>query len=360
MKKILVAMSGGVDSSVAAKLLLERGFDVTGVTLKLYSNEDINSKEGTRTCCSLADIEDARSVCRRLGIEHLVFNFTGLFKETVMGRMASGYLAGITPNPCIDCNRFIKFDALLARALTLGYDGIATGHYARIYYDEAARRWMLARAEDSSKDQSYVLYGMTQEQLARTLLPLGSLKKSEIREIAQAGGFINAQKPDSQDICFVPDGDYASFIEGFAGSAGTPGSFVDAHGEKLGQHKGIAHYTIGQRKGLGLALGTPAFVTAKDACANTVTVGGGAQLFSKALIAGDVNLIAVASLDAPLPVQAKTRYSQPLQAATLYPHGEDKIRLEFEQAQRAITPGQAVVFYDGDRVVGGATIERAQ
>ena len=357
MKKVMVGMSGGVDSSVAAMLLREQGYDVMGVTLKLFSDEDISEaqKEG-KTCCALSDVEDARSVAYRLGFEHLVFNFKDNFREHVMKQFADSYLCGRTPNPCIECNRHVKFDKMLRRAMELDYDYIATGHYAVNEYDEKSGRYLLKRPKDRSKDQTYVLYSLTQEQLSHTLFPLGTLEKTQVRELAEKAELVNSNKPDSQDICFVPDGDYAGFIKRFTGADVPHGNFVDTNGKVLGEHKGIINYTIGQRKHLGISLGRPAYVVKKDVASNTVTVGDEADLYTKSLVADDFNLISVPQLTAPMRVTAKTRYSQTEQPAVVSYLGDGKYLVEFDEPQRAVTSGQAVVIYDGDVVVGGGTI----
>ena len=358
MEKVMVGMSGGVDSSVAAMLLRDQGFEVMGVTLKLFSDEDIAEaqKEG-KTCCALSDVMDARSVAYRLGFEHLVFNFKDCFREHVMQDFADSYLSGRTPNPCIECNRHVKFDKMLRRALELGYDKIATGHYAVCEYDADRGRWLLKRPADRSKDQTYVLYSLTQEQLSHTLFPLGGLNKTQVRELAEKAGLVNSDKPDSQDICFVPDGDYAAFIRRFSGEEPPQGDFVSTDGKVLGRHKGIINYTIGQRKGLGVAVGHPLYVVRKDMDANTVVLGEESDLYTKSLVADDFNLISVEKLDAPIRVTAKTRYSQKEQPAVVSYLGNGEYMVEFDEPQRAVTSGQAVVLYDGDIVVGGGTIK---
>ena len=362
MEKVLVGMSGGVDSSVAAKILIDHGYSVAGVTLKLFSNEDIlcAEKEG-KTCCALSDVQDARSVAFRLGIDHFVYNFREYFTEKVINHFVQSYLAGNTPNPCIECNRWIKFDKMLERARLLGYEYIATGHYARSEYNPASMRWLLKKGIDPAKDQSYVLYTLTQDQLAHTLFPLGGMDKRQVRSIAEAAGLVNAKKADSQDICFVPGGDYGAFIEKAAPGKVEPGPYVNAEGTVVGTHKGVAHYTIGQRRGIGIALGQAAYVTAKDAKTNTVSLGPNEALMSRSLVAQDVNLIAVdlaefERLAKPMRVTAKIRYNQKEQDAWISPEGNGRIRVDFDADQRAVTPGQAVVFYSGDIVVGGGTI----
>jgi tRNA-specific 2-thiouridylase len=353
---VMAAMSGGVDSSVAAALLCEQGYNVVGATLKLFSNDDIGLDTTIRTCCSLSDVEDARSVCYRLGIEHFVFNFGDEFNRDVIRRFIDAYIKGRTPNPCIDCNRFIKFDKLLERAVLLGMDHIATGHYARISQDAATGRWLLRKSKDASKDQTYVLYALTQEQLSRTLLPLGGLTKNEVRALAEARGLVNARKPDSQDICFVPDGDYAAFIERVLGVRSQPGDFTDADGKVLGSHKGIIHYTVGQRRGLGLSSDRPKYVIRKDVAANTVVIGGEEELYCASMTVGDINLISMERLTEPLRASVKTRYSQKEALSTLYPPENGAMTVMFDTPQRAVTAGQAAVFYDGDIVIGGGTI----
>jgi len=351
-KKAMIAMSGGVDSSVAAYLIQKSGMDAIGVTLRLFDNEDIGVQ--SRTCCSLEDVEDAASVAARLGMKHYTFNFKDEFAREVIGRFIDAYEHCRTPNPCIDCNRYIKFKKLIDRARELDYDYVVTGHYARI--EEENGRFLLKKGLDTSKDQSYVLYALTQEQLSRTLLPLGGMSKPEVRAIAEENGFINARKRDSQDICFVPNGDYASFIEGYTGRSYPNGSFVDKEGNVLGEHKGLIRYTRGQRKGLGLALPKPMYVCEICPKNNTVVLGDNEDLFSKELYADDINLIAVDSIAAPMRISAKVRYSQGAYPATVWQTGEDEIRIEFDEPQRAITSGQAVVMYDGDIVVGGGVI----
>lgn len=332
-------MSGGVDSSVAAKLLIDSGFSVTGVTLKLF--------DGESSCCSLSDIEDARSVCIKLGIEHLVFNFKDYFEEYVIDHFVDTYMNGGTPNPCIECNRKIKFEKMLERAEVLGFDYIATGHYAKI------ENGQLKRAVDTSKDQTYVLYMLTKNMLAKTLFPLGDYTKTQIRQIAEENDFINAKKKDSQDICFVPDGDYSEFIYSKTKTNFPQGSFLDLQGNILGKSENHIKYTIGQRKGLGIAIGKPAYVIAKNVENNTVTLGNDEDLFTCTLIANDLNLLTYISENTL--ITAKTRYSQKASEAILKVNG-DTATVKFLTPQRAITKGQAVVFYDGNTVIGGGSI----
>lgn len=355
-KKVMVAMSGGVDSSVAAVLLKQQGYDVCGATLRLFDNEDIGVNDRTRTCCSLDDVADARSVAYKLNIDHYVFNFSELFKKEVINRFAKSYEKGETPNPCIDCNRYIKFTKMIERAQILDCDYIATGHYVKREYDSVSGRYLLKKASDDTKDQTYVLYALTQEQLAKTLFPLGDLKKEDARILAENHKLINARKPDSQDICFVKDGDYAGFLEDVMGICSPGGDFIYKDGTVLGKHKGIIHYTIGQRKGLGISYSHPLFVLDKNPETRVVTLGENEDLFTDRLIADDVNLIATDKLTASVKVTAKARYSQKEAEAVVHPLGDNKVMVEFKEKQRAVTKGQAVVFYDGDIVVGGGTI----
>ena len=348
--KALIAMSGGVDSSVAAYLMKEKGYECLGATMRLYTGTD----EAESTCCSLADVEDARSVAVRLGMPFYVFNFTDDFKWCVIDRFTAAYERGETPNPCIDCNRFLKFERFYRRAVELGCDVIVTGHYAQI--EQRDGRWLLKKAADLTKDQSYVLYAMTQEQLAHTVFPLGGMTKAETRELAEAQGFLNARKHDSQDICFVPNGDYAAVIEQLTGKTYPAGDFVDANGSVLGQHKGVIRYTIGQRKGLGLSLKEPLYVCEKRVSDNTVVLGKNEDLFKRELIASDFNWIAWDTPPITIRCKARIRYQQPETDATVYPEG-DTVRIVFDQPQRAIAKGQAVVLYDGDYVLGGGTIK---
>ena len=353
-EKVMVGMSGGVDSSVCAALLLQRGYDVSGVTLRLYDGEDYNAGK-TRTCCSLSDVEDARAVCMRIGIPHYAFNFKDAFQKDVIEDFVNEYIMGLTPNPCIECNRHIKFDAMLERAKVLGYDKIATGHYASVKQNENGR-YLLCRAADISKDQTYVLYSMTQEQLSHTLFPLGTLTKPQVRKIAEENGFVNAAKPDSQDICFVPDGDYAGFIERYTGKNSPHGSFISENGDILGEHKGVIRYTVGQRKGLGIALGKHAYVLKKDPESNTVTLGDEDGLFYKNVTVNNLNFIPFDTLTGEMRVTAKLRYRHKEQPAVIRPCDNGTVIIEFDVPQRAPSPGQAAVFYSGETVVGGGTI----
>ena len=353
--KAIIAMSGGVDSSVAALLTKETGDECIGATMKLFHNEDIGVKR-EKTCCSLDDVEDARNVCYRMGIRYYVFNFSERFKEDVMDRFVDAYEHGATPNPCIDCNRYLKFDKMFQRMRELEYDYIVTGHYARVDYDEEKNRYLLKKAVDDTKDQSYVLYMLTQEQLAHISLPLGGLRKTEVREIAEKHGFVNARKHDSQDICFVPDGDYAKFIEQYTGRKSIPGDFVDTEGNILGKHKGIIHYTIGQRKRLNIALGKPVFVQKICPETNEVVLGSNEDLFTTTVRANRLNFMAVEDIPEEIGALGKIRYNHRGAWCTVEKTGEDEILCTFEEPQRAITPGQAVVLYDGEYVLGGGTI----
>ena len=353
--KALIGMSGGVDSSVAALLMLEAGCECIGATMRLYGGQAV-SPEGGKTCCSLDDVEDARAVAQRLGIRHYVFNFTDEFQRQVMDKFVDTYYQGGTPNPCIDCNRYLKFGKLLQRAQELGCDWVVSGHYARVERDAATGRYLLKRAADRAKDQTYFLACLTQEQLSRTQFPLGALTKEQVRRIAEEHGFVNARKHDSQDICFVPGGDYTVFLREYTGKASEPGDFINLQGEVVGRHRGTVCYTIGQRKGLGLSMGEPVYVCGKDMAAGTVTVGPNEALFSRELVAKDWVFFPFEKLTEPLSVTAKIRHSQFDQPATVYPEDGGLARVVFDEPQRAISPGQAVVLYQGDTVIGGGTI----
>ena len=352
MPRAIIAMSGGVDSSVAALLMREQGYDIIGVTLKLHAPESNDEL----SCCTSQDILDAKAVCDRLSIEHRVIDFESNFKENVIDRFVSSYINGGTPNPCIDCNRFIKFSKMLEIAQEEGFDYIVTGHYARVCYDENSDRYLLKKGIDENKDQSYVLYSLTQDVLSKLKLPLGELSKDKVRELAVKFSLENADKKDSQDICFVSDGKYADFITQYTNKKFPDGDFVDLNGNVLGKHKGIIRYTIGQRKGLNLSLPQSMYVCKKDIDSNTVTLCLNDELFSTELYADDVNLISVKELKEPTKLTAKIRYKHKEASATLYPCENGKVKLVFDEPQRAITKGQAVVMYQGDTVVGGATI----
>lgn len=354
-KKALIAMSGGVDSSVAAFLMKEQGYECIGATMKLYQNDDIViNKE--HTCCSLDDVEDARAVAHSMGMDHYVMNFKEHFKEQVMDKFVHCYECGITPNPCIDCNRYLKFEYLYQRAQELGMDYVVTGHYAQIVQDETTGRYLLKKAVDASKDQSYVLYSLTQDQLAHTQFPLGGMPKSETRAIAEAHGFVNAKKHDSQDICFVQNESYGDFIERYAGLKFPEGDFVDQNGNVLGRHKGLIRYTVGQRKGLGLSLPAPLYVKGKDMEHNRVILSPEDGLYTKNVVANDFNFVSGEPFSKPVRVTAKPRYRAKEAPAAAEVRPDGTVKIVFDEPQRAVTTGQAIVLYDGDEVMGGGTI----
>lgn len=351
---IWVGLSGGVDSAVAALLLSRQGAHVVGVTLRLRGGRLAESGDDGME----RDIADARRISEALGIEHRVLDLSDRFCEQVVAPFIAEYEAGRTPNPCVLCNRRIKFGAMLDAALSAGADAVATGHYARVAYDPGGGRWQLFRA-DSGKDQSYVLYGLSQHQLAHIRFPLAGMDKQAVRGLAGEHGLPVADKGDSMEICFVPGDDHAAFIERYGGRPAVPGVFEDTQGHVLGRHKGLRHYTVGQRKGLGLALGRPAYVLRLDPERNVVVVGEESAVFAPALRAQAVNYVSIAPPAAPIPVQAKVRYQAAPAPAVLTPLGGDGAQLTFETPQRAVTPGQAVVFYQGDMVLGGGTIAAA-
>jgi tRNA-specific 2-thiouridylase len=356
--RVIAAMSGGVDSSVAAALLKEQGYDVIGVTLNVWP-EHATDVVRADVCCSLSSVNDARRVAARIGIPHYTLNFRELFRRTVIADFQREYLRGRTPNPCVRCNQFIKFTALGSRARELGAEAVATGHYVRREFDERRGRWVLRRAVDRAKDQSYVLYVLTQEELARSLFPLGGYTKAAVRRMAAERGLITAHKPESQEICFVTNGTYADYLEQELRLRAQPGPIVDLDGNVLGEHQGIWRFTIGQRKGLGINAGRPLYVIAIDPASNTITVGAEDELYQRELIAEEPNFIALAELTEPVRVLAKVRYRMTEAPATIYPYDGGRVRVVFDEAQRAITPGQAVVFYDAmepELLVGGATV----
>lgn len=356
VKRVVVAMSGGVDSSVAAALLKEQGYQVIGVTMNVWQSGG-EPAERFGGCCGRSDIEDARQVCHRLGIPHYALDFREIFAREVIDYFCREYAVGRTPNPCIRCNRSLKFETLLRKARGLGADLIATGHYARI--EKAGGRYLLKKGLDACKDQSYVLYQMTREQLAHVLMPVGGLTKDEVRSRARELVLPVAEKPESQDICFALEGGYPAFLAEKVPESVRPGPIVDQAGRQVGSHRGISFYTVGQRRGLGLAEGEPRYVTAIRPEDNTVVIGSRESRYGKALVASELNWVSIAPPETPFEARAKIRYRHPEAPAFISPLDDDRVRVEFEEPQMAITPGQAVVFYDGDSVIGGGTIERA-
>lgn len=355
-KKVVVGMSGGVDSSVTALLLKKAGYDVVGVTMNVWQKEtDINCE---KACCATGAVSDARRVAEKLGIPYYALNFRDEFKKHVIDYFAKEYMEGKTPNPCIACNKYLKFDLLLEKAKTVfDADYIATGHYAKVEFNENTNRYYIKESVTAAKDQTYALYNLSQEQLKHIIMPLGDYTKDEVREIARKNGLINANKHDSQEICFVEDNDYAGFIERKYNYKSIPGEFVDTKGNKYGKHKGIIHYTVGQRRGLGLSLKSPLYVKRVDTKTHEVILCPKEELYSDSLICDKINLMSIASITEPINCSVKIRYSAPKVKATLIPIDTDTIKVVFNEPQRAITPGQAVVFYDNDIVIGGGTIK---
>lgn len=355
-KKVVVGMSGGVDSSVAAYLLKEQGYDVIGVTMQIWQDEEPDQQAENGGCCGLSAVDDARRVAEKLEIPYYVMNFKSEFQKEVVDYFTAEYLAGRTPNPCIACNRYVKWEALLKRSLDIGADYIATGHYARIEQLPGGR-YAIRNSVTASKDQTYALYNLTQKQLAHTLMPVGAYTKDEIRRMAEDIGLPVANKPDSQDICFVPDGQYAAFIEANTGQTVPPGNFVTADGTVLGRHKGIIHYTVGQRKGLGIALGERAFVTAIRPDTNEVVIGNREASCSRELTARNINFMAVPDLPEEERVWAKIRYNHRGGWCRVRRTGADQLDCLFEEPQHAITPGQAFVMYRDEYILGGGVIQ---
>lgn len=354
-------MSGGVDSSLAAALLKQQGYDVIGVTMRLWVWPEFEeeARHSGRGCCSLSAVDDARRVADRLGIAYYVLNFKEAFREKVVDYFIEEYRRGRTPNPCIACNRHLKFDLLLQKAFELEADYVATGHYARVEYGRQENRWLLRKSVDPAKDQTYTLYNMTQEQLAHTLFPLGPYRKTEVREMAAELGLAVAEKPDSQEICFIPDDDYKRFLREETDIESLPGPIYDTTGQRVGSHRGLANYTVGQRKGLGLAAGKPLYVVGIDTARNALIVGDDRDVYSPGLIADDINFIRDESVEGPLRIAARIRYHAAEAPAVLSPLPGRQVRVDFDKPQRAVSPGQSVVFYDGEYVVGGGIIRKA-
>ncbi|MBX5476057.1 MAG: tRNA 2-thiouridine(34) synthase MnmA [Clostridia bacterium] len=354
---VVAAMSGGVDSSVAAALLKEQGYEVIGVTMNLWPEDEPGVVQERGGCCGLGAVFDARAVADRLGIPYYVLNFRDIFETQVIDRFVADYARGRTPNPCLACNRYIKFDALLHKARQMGADYVATGHYARVDRDPLTGRYRLRRAVDARKDQSYALYALTQDQLAQTLLPLGGFTKPEVRRMAAERGLFVANKPDSQEICFVASGRYTEVVQERAPQGMTPGPILDLDGREVGRHFGLAAYTIGQRRRLGIHADRPLYVVALDPQRNAVIVGPEEALYCEGLVAEDLNWIAWPELTEPVPVEAKIRYNGQPVRGVIHPQEDGRVRMVFDEPARSVTPGQAVVFYRGDEVVGGGTIE---
>ena len=354
-ERVVVGMSGGVDSSVAAYLLKEAGYDVVGVTMQIWQKEDDDTVSANGGCCGQSAVEDAARVASRIGIPHYVMNFRDEFQEKVIQYFMDEYLAGRTPNPCIACNRYVKWESLLQRSLQIGADYIATGHYARIAKLPNGR-FAIQRSATAAKDQTYALYNLTQDQLSHTLMPVGDYEKGRIRQIAEEIGLPVAHKPDSMEICFVPDQDYARFISENSGHVVPEGNFVTTDGKVIGRHKGITHYTVGQRKGLNLSMGKPVFVVEIRPETNEVVIGDNQDVFTDRLRCSNLNFMSVEDIHEDTPVVAKIRYNHHGAKAVVRKTGADEAEVVFEEPVRAVTPGQAVVFYDGDYVLGGGTI----
>jgi len=354
-KTVLVAMSGGVDSAITAALIKKQGFNVIGVTMQIWP-KDMPRPAGETSCCSLSAIEDARRVAQILDIPYYVLNFRDLFEEKVINYFIREYQAGRTPNPCIACNQFVKFEALLQKAFELGADAIATGHYARIEYDSVKNRYLMLKAIDKDKDQTYVLYNFSQSQLAKTIMPLGSFTKKEVRRMAAEIGLLVAEKPESQEICFIPGNNYREFLRQRRGP-GKPGLFLDLKGDIVGYHNGVSFYTVGQRKRLGLALGYPVYVVKINPEENTIIVGTNEDLLQDFLIAANNNFIFIDNLKNDMEVTVKIRYKAKEAPAIISPTREGKVKVRFFKPQKAITPGQSVVYYIDELVVGGGVIE---